>query len=137
MNDVKIVPKNDLGKFLEEQRIKNNQSRREFARNIHTSPDTLVRMIEEGEPPTIKFLRAVSGYTGKGLLALLQMSFPDEIREPTAEELATAQKIHVMPEPRRTWFLELIDNAYTGSAKTGGDEGEINVIKKRNRGNKN
>lgn len=131
MNDVKIEPKNDLGKFLEKYRVDKNQSRREFARHIHTSPDTLVRMIEEGEPPTIKFLRSVSGYTGKGLLALLQMAFPNEIREPTAEELATAQKIHVMPEPRRSWFIELIDNSDTRGTETSGDEGEIRVVKKR------
>ena len=129
---------NELGKFLEAYRVdKKNQSRREFARNLHTSPDTLVRMIEEAEPPTIKFLRSVSSYTGKSLLALLQMSFPDEIREPTAEEKATAQKIHAMPEPRRSWFLELIDNSDTRGVKAVGDEGEIRVVKKGNRGNKN
>lgn len=128
---------NSLGQFLEEQRINKNQSRREFARHIHTSPDTLVRMIEEGEPPTIKFLRSVSGYTGKGLLALLQMAFPDEIREPTAEEVVTAQKIHVMPEPRRSWFMDMIDNADTRGTKAGSDEGEIHVVKKGKRRNNN
>lgn len=121
---------NELGEFLEKYRTDNNLSRREFARNIHTSPDTLVRMIEEGEPPTIKFLRAVSGYTGKALLVLLQMSFPDEIRESTAEEKVTAQKIHAMPEERRGWFIAMIDNSDTRGVKAEVDEGEIGIIKK-------
>lgn len=121
---------NELGAFLEKKRIDLNQSRREFARNIHASPDTLVRMIEEGEPPTIKFLRSVSGYTGTSLLALLRMAFPDEIPQPSAKALAAAEKIDALPEPRRTFFLELLDNADTRGGKTGGNEGEIGLVKK-------
>jgi len=136
MNEPKSEPKTELGKFLETRRINENLSYREFARRMHTSADTLSRMIFQDDPPTIKFLRSVSGYTGKGLLALLQMSFPDEIREPTAEEVATAQKIHIMPEPRRSWFMELIDNADVGSVKTEGNKGEIGVVKKGKRGRK-
>lgn len=138
MNEPKSEPKTELGKLLEGLRIKNNFSKREFAvKHLHCSPDTLTRMIDGGEQPTIKFLRHVSSYTGKSLLALLQMAFPDEIREPTAEEEATAQKIHAMPEPRRSWFMDMIDNADIRGTKTEGDESEISVVKKGKRGNKN
>lgn len=138
MNEPKSEPKTELGKLLENLRIKNNFSKREFAqKHLHCSPDTLTRMIDGGEQPTIKFLRSVSSYTGKSLLALLQMSFPDEIREPTANEMAAAQKIHAMPEPRRSWFLELVDNADIRSAKTERDKGEIRVVKKDKRRGKN
>ena len=105
---------NQLGEFLEQYRINKNLSKREFARNIHASPDTLVRMIEEGEPPTIKFLRSVSGYTGMSLLALLRMSFPNEIPQPSAKAIALAEKIDALPEPRRSWFIDLIENADVG-----------------------
>lgn len=121
---------NELGNYLEQYRIDKNFSRREFAKLLHTSPDTLVRMIEEGEPPTIKFLRSVSSYTGMGLLALLRMSFPDEIPQPSAKAIAAAEKIDAMPEPRRSWFYELIDNANTRGAKAGFDETEIRIIEK-------
>lgn len=117
---------NELGQFLEGYRVDKNQSKREFAKNIHTSPDTVERILQ-GEPPTIKTLRSISSYTGKTLLVLLQMSFPDEIRKPTAKEEAAAQKIYAMPEPRRSWFLELIDNADTGGSKTEGNESEVGV----------
>ncbi|SRR5690348_5891335 len=121
---------NELGAFLEKKRIDLNQSRREFAHNIHTSPDTLVRMIDEGEQPTIKFLRSVSSYTGTGLLSLLRMAFPDELPQPSAKAMALAEKIDAMPEPRRSWFIELIENSDTRGSKTNGDEGEIGIVKK-------
>lgn len=121
---------NELGAYLEKKRIDLNQSRREFARNIHASPDTLVRMIEESEPPTIKFLRSVSSYTGTSLLSLLRMAFPNEIPQPSAKAMALAEKIDTIPEPRRSWIIELIENADTRSGKTSGDEGEIGLVKK-------
>lgn len=120
-------PKTELGRYLLRIQIKNNLSKREFASKLHCSSDTITRMIDGGEPPTIKFLRSVSSYTGTGLLTLLRMSFPDEIPQPSAKSMALAEKIDRIPEPRRTWIIELIENADTGSSNTGGDEGEIGV----------
>lgn len=119
----------ELGQFLKQYRIDKNLSKREFARKIHTSPDTVERIIE-GEHPTIKTLRSISGYTGMSLLALLRMAFPNEIPQPSAKAIAAAEKIDAMPEPRRTWFFDLIDNADTGGGKAGGNEGEIGLVKK-------
>lgn len=121
---------NALGEFLERERIARNESRREFAKHIHTSADTLVRMIEQGEQPTIKFLRSVSGYTGASLLALLQMAFPDEIRQPGTDVMILAQDIDNLPEPQRGIVIDLIRAALKSSGN-GGNEGKIAGRNKR------
>jgi len=124
---------NELGEFLERERVKRHQSKRGFASNLHTSPDTLARMIEDSEAPTIVFLRKVSSYTGASLLALLEMSFPDEIRQPSADEIRIAQLLNTIPEPRRSFIIELIENAQLRIENASNDESEIRIVKQGKR----
>lgn len=122
-----------FGEFLDGEIKKRNQSRREFAHNLHTTHDTLRRLIDRGEVPTLAFLRKLSGYIHVDLWTLLYIALPNEIHQPDAQVMRVAQTLDSLPEPRRTFFIELIENANLRVDQTGGNEAYISVTDKGKR----
>lgn len=119
-----------FGEYLLGEMAKRNQTRREFAAHIHSTHDTLHRYIENGETPTLNFLRNLSSYTGHDLWSLLKKALPDDIPDPDADIIRAANLLKAMPKTKREFFIELIEQANFAISQAKNNESEIRGGKK-------
>ena len=126
----------EFGDYLHGQIVKRNMSRREFAHKIGSTHDTVSRMIDGEQTPTLAFLRKLSSYINVDLWTLLKKALPDEIPDPDANIMRAAQLLNSLPKQKREFFIELIEAANLAVSQTNDDERKIGGSKKRKRGGK-
>lgn len=120
----------EFGDYLHDQIVRRNMSRREFAHKVGTTHDTLSRLIDQGATPTLAFMRKLSSYINVDLWTLLKKALPDEIPNPDANIIRAAQLLNSLPEKKREFFIELIEQANLAISQAKDNESKINSGKK-------